>query len=149
MSNPAVQLADAVAAAIDAPFAIPSWPAATDIHVKRTYQPTHDLEDLEDLQITVTPAAMDMNPLGRGEYERRVGVLVAVQTQVGPEQTDRLDELADLVHQISEYLTDLALSEMPDARFTSIENDPLYHPDILETKRVFLAPMLVTYRLLN
>ena len=141
--NPIIQLADAVATDLNEQTWEPSFEAT------RSYRPTFDLEDLETLRVTVAPAAMEMMPLSRGEYERRLGVLVVVQARMGLEQMDRLDELANLIHEIGEHLTDLELADMPDARFTGIENDPLYHPDILETKRVFLAPMLATYRLLD
>ena len=139
--NPAVQLAAAVvddlnAAEWDLPF-----------EATRSYRPTFDLEDLEALRVTVTPAATDAVPVSRGEYDRHVGVLVALQQRVGPEQTERLDALTDLVHAITTHLEDRRLAGAPTARFEGAESDPLYHPDLLETQRVFLAPILVKYRL--
>jgi hypothetical protein len=146
MPSPAVQLATAVADSIESVMD-DLWTDG-EAHVTRSYRPVFDLEDLDVLQITVTPAAMDMAPIGRGEWDRRLGVLVAVQRRCGSEDTERLDDLAGLVQGITDHLTDRRLDGHPEARFEGVETDPLYHPDVLETKRVFLAPSLVKYRIL-
>ncbi|MEM8738082.1 MAG: hypothetical protein AAGG38_06340 [Planctomycetota bacterium] len=139
--NPAVQLAEAVVADLNEA----EWELT--FEATRSYRPAFDLEDLDELRVTVTPAAADAVPISRGEYDRHVGVLVALQQQVGPEETDRLDALTDLVHAITTHLEDRRLDGMPTARFEGAESDPLYHPDLLENQRVFLAPILVKYRL--
>jgi hypothetical protein len=147
MSSPAVQLADAIADDLHEVMG-DLWGDAS-WQVERAYRPVLDLEDLDDLRIIVVPAATEQQRIDRESHERRVAVLVSVQTRCGPEQTDKLDDLAGLVHDIGDHLTDRRFDDLHAARFDGIESDPLFHPDLLETRRVFLAPSLVRYRILN
>lgn len=125
----------------------------------RTYLPRFDLADAGDLLVFVTPgASYTTTRLSRGSWQRDPQVQVVIVKRLAQEPYDA--ECDDLMEFVEEVRVLLATADLPDhetwrggerplLRAQTIENEPVFSPETLETMRQFTSVLTVTYRVID
>ena len=114
---------------------------------ERQYQPQRDLEEMNQLHVTVVPRGVNLLAQDRANQRTDVEIDIAVQKRVGEDLTD-VDSLLQLVEEIIAELWSEPFIEPPSARIIAIRNEPLYAPDHLRELRQFTSVVTATYRIL-
>jgi len=117
-----------------------------DFVARRSYRPTLDLEELADLQVTVVPAGLTPNPAEhtRGGTRHSYRVDIGIQRRYDDDSNAGLDPPVGLAEEVMDYLCSVDLGDVHGARLATIENDPVYAPEHMES-RVFTSVISATY----
>jgi hypothetical protein len=119
------------------------------ITVQRTYVPTFTLMDLENVQVTVTPATVERSNVSRSHRQFDRGVEVAVNKRVSAISIPNIDALVDLTEEIADFLDGQNLgTPEPVYQWQGTEVIP-YDQEVLHSKNVFVSLLTVTYRLVK
>ena len=141
MSRPrAVQIADAVVEQLNAGGFSRQFTAT------RKYLPSYRLRDLKDLRVTVVPTAVNEQSESRQTPRLEYEVQIGIQQQVDLDDASSIDPLVALAEEIKDRFRFQRLTELPEAMLTAAEIDPLFVPDELEDKRVFVSIVNLTFR---
>lgn len=133
-------IADAVVAALNAAeFALP-------FTAERRYRPVFGLAELETLRVSVVPASVEDDTATRGCTQEDPQIDVGVQQKVADTENETLDPLEDLAEAIADHFRQQRLPGHPTAICTKASRNPLYVPEHLDTKKVFLAIVRLTFR---
>lgn len=115
----------------------------------RTVMPEYSLADLSELKVAVVPKAIDISGATRSVSQHDVSVDIGIQQKVSGDLEQCVCELSDLVQQTAEYLQKRPLANANYAVWVRTQNDPVYSPEHLFTKRVFTSVLTLTYRALK
>lgn len=115
----------------------------------REYRPTFDMAELKTLRVTVVPRSLSLAGLARSLNQHDVAVDVAVQKKVDAGDTGELDTLMGLVEQIAGFFRLRRLEQYPAAVWAKTENSPIYSPEHLESKGVFMSVLTLTFRVMK
>ncbi len=135
-----IQVADAVKAELEAGTFSQQFTA------QRAYRPAFDLADLNTLRVTVVPKSVDVFNASRRADHFDCVIDIGIQKRVNPENTQSVDAMADFVAGVVDFLRHRALSQMPDAAWLRIRNEPVWVPEHLDEHRTFTSVVEVTYR---
>ena len=113
---------------------------------ERHYLPRFDQTEMDELRVLVVPRGIVVERSARDSWQHDYQVDVAVGRKVADEETSTLDPLVGLVEEIAEYMRGRALSTDPAAHCVAVENAPIYSPDHLDDKRLFLSALRLTFR---
>lgn len=133
-----IDVADALVTHLNAGEFSPEFTA------ERKYQPVYDLPELADLKVSVVPKTVTIETATRQDSYYDCTVDIGIQKKVS--DTAETDALMDLVEQLTDHLRFQRLSELPQAAWLRIENDPVFAPEHLDQQRVFTTVLTITYR---
>jgi hypothetical protein len=145
MSSPLIDLSDAVTGALEAE----TW--SMEIEVERSYQPILELENLANLEkvkVDVVPRGQVTTRLSRSQWDRVYQVAVLVRSKPAGMANADLDDLMELVEEISEFFraTYRPLTTMQEFACVSVEHDPCFLPDHLDELRQFTSLVVLNFR---
>jgi hypothetical protein len=136
-----LQIADAVAASLNAHSFSPG------VNAERHYQPSFDLDEMKDLQVTVVPKSWTGTPASRDSEFSDYAIDIGVQQRVNVEESVTvLDALMTLVERIHDHLRMKTLDGMPGAMWVGATNEPIFAPENLMEKHVLTSVLTVRYR---
>jgi len=135
-----IQLADGIVASLN----VGSF--SQQFQAERHYQPVVELQQLQQLKVTVVPKSVSISAASRQDSFFDCAIDIGVQRKIDADNPEVLDSLMHLVEEIADHLRFKRLDGFPAAVWFSIENDPIFAPDHLEKERVFTSVLTVTYR---
>lgn len=137
-----VELADAIAASINAQTFVPA------VTAERSHLPVFDLGKVGDaIKVSVVPRAVLVTGASRSTNYYDLSVDIGVQRRVDPNDPAQVDALLDLVEQIGDHLRLKRLDTLPAAQWIGSEHEPVLAAEHLERLSVFTSVLTVTYRL--
>lgn len=142
MSSQIARMCDAVVDKLNA--ATLSQPFVAERH----YQPQRELEEMDQLRVTVVPRGVNLQTQDRANLRTDVDIDIAVQKRVSEALAD-VESLVQLIEEIIAELWSEPFIEPPKARVVVIRNEPLYAPDHLRELRQFTSVITATYRILS
>lgn len=134
-----IAVADAVTAELNATAFSQPFTAA------RHYEPTFELSAMSTLRVSVVPRSLTSKTLDRSRDSFDFEIDVAVQKKPDPTLAN-LDELMELVEEITDHLRLSPLSTLPDVRCMEVANAPVYALEHLQEFRQFTSVITLTYR---
>jgi hypothetical protein len=111
----------------------------------REYVPQYDLKDVDGLRVIAIPKENTITTLDRQRNSNEVSVDVGVMRKVATFTPAALDPLSDFVQEVIDFLDRRPLAGYPSAKWIRAANSPLYAPDWLKEKLVFISVHTVTY----
>jgi len=131
--------------AIDIADAVANELATLPMTVHRRVLPEYELAELKEVVVTVVPKSVAIANVTRQSSSYEVAIDIGIQQKIGQDTDAEVATLSGMVSDIVSFLNRRPLAAYPDARFKSIANEPVYAPEILSEKRVFLSVVTVTY----
>lgn len=121
------------------------------LEAMRAYRPEFDLAELTTMRVTVVPKGLEISGSGRNANQHDIRVDVALQQKVTAVDNTALDPLMTLVEQVANQLRlrRLELGGGGSAIWVKTENDPIYAPEQLQTKQVFISLLTFTFRVVK
>ena len=116
--------------------------------VQRHYRPSFELKDMAVLHVTVVPAAMEIQTLGRNLMQQDYRIDVAVQQKLDAGDNAEIDPLMSLVEEIADFFRLRPLSNQT-AICVKVENAPVYAAEHLDQLRQFTSVLTLTFRILR
>ncbi len=113
----------------------------------REYWPAFDLQEMQNLHVTVVPRGVRISLADRTRVQHEVLIDIAVQKKVAQETAAELDPLMALVQEVVDFLKHRRLTAIPDAIWIRTENEPVFAQEHLSELRQFTSLLTVTYRL--
>ena len=139
-----VQIADAVAASINTAAADGVFPEP--LEAVRAHRPSFDLEELDELRVSVVPRSTVITALARLQSQYECTVDVGIQQRVPAGDDARVDALLELAEAIGDHLRHKRLPEFPEAAWSSIAHDPVLAPEHHDERSTLTTVLSVTYR---
>lgn len=131
------ELADAIVSALNSR----SWSMPfTAVH---SYLPRHQLGDLEEVKVTVVARSVRIDDASRGTTQFTYVYDVAFQKRVN--DNVETEAILDLIEEVLDFLASEILPGYPQARASSVQNDPPYLIEHLEDFRVLTSVVTVEY----
>lgn len=140
-----IEIADAVAADLNAAPKTGAPGFSQAFTAERTYRPTFDLADLKTLKVTVVPKAVTATAVTRTKSQYDCQIDVAVQKKFSEMPADG-DALMALVQEIADYLRGRPLAGCSDAAWLGCQNVPVFVPEHVEEFRQITSILTLTYR---
>ena len=112
---------------------------------ERTVLPEYELSELSALKVSVVPSEAEITKSSRAGSQYDFAIDIGVQKKVSDVEADVL-ALSDLVSEIIDYLTSRQLPDIPWAVFSQISNAPIYSPEMLRDKKLFVSVIRIQYR---
>ena len=106
----------------------------------RAYQPTFDLPDLADLQVSVVPKSISIDNASRSANAFEYSIAIGIQQKIS--ELTEVDVLMDLVQAVMDYLR---FQQIGNGLWIRIENDPAIAVEHLDQQRVFTSVITVVY----
>ena len=116
--------------------------------VVRRVLPEFELADLKSLTLAVVPKSVEIANITRQSTKYDIAVDIGIQQKIGKDTDAEVLRLSEIVSQIVAFLNRRSLPTL-NARFKSIANEPVYAPEMLSEKRLFLSVITVTYTLME
>ena len=111
----------------------------------RTVLPEYELSELSVLTVSIVPSEAEITKSSRSNSQYDFSIDIGVQKKVSDVETDVLS-LSELVSEIIDYLTSRQLPDIPWAVFSRISNAPIYSPEMLRDKKLFVSVIRIKYR---
>ena len=137
------QTADAVAGELNN---APAETFSQEFSAIRKTIPIHTLKELATLKVSVVPKAVEIEKASRSRDLYIVSVDVGIQKKIGTDTEVEVAGLSRLVGEIVEYLTRRPLADLPALQWSKTQNTLIYDLETLETMRVFLSVVTLTYK---
>ena len=138
----AIDVADAVAAEL-------AGLLPPEVTVTRRVLPEFELAQLKTLTVAVVPKSVTITNITRQLSGYEVAVDIGIQQKIGKDTDGEVLVLSDIVSDIVTFLHRRPLTTLPAAQFKTIANEPVYAPEILSEKRLFLSVVTVTYMVMG
>jgi hypothetical protein len=119
------------------------------VTAKREYLPHFDLEDMQELKVTVVPKSVLTLPGGRAHNQHDYAIDVAVQKKLDKADNPEIDALVTLVDEIGDHFRLKRLASYPNAMWLKTENEPVYSLEHLQEMRQFTSVLTLTFRLMR
>jgi hypothetical protein len=116
--------------------------------VVRRVLPEFELAELKDLTVAVVPKSVEMTNITRQSTQYDITVDVGIQQKIGKDTDAEVLVLGGIVSDIVAFLNRRSLPTC-EARFKTIANEPVYAPEMLSEKRLFLSVITVTYTVME
>ena len=120
------------------------------ISPQRVYVPSYDRTKMTGVMACVGSTGVVTEPETRSEnlheYEVQVGILSPVKIT----ETASIDDLILLVERLADHFrVNDRLTEYQDAVITGVQVQPIYDPEMLETKGVFVSVLVMTIQVIR
>lgn len=132
-------IADEVTQRINASGSLASGVAA-----ERHYQPNWELEDLQQMQVSVVPARITSTLQDRATERHDHQVEIAIQQKLTRGDNSEVDPLVELVGEIAALFRMQRLPQLGH-RCTSVEHVVLFAPEHFDQYRVFTSLLRLTF----
>lgn len=119
------------------------------VEADRSYLPVFDLQEMDDLHVTVVPRSVTTLPGGRAHNQHDYAIDVAIQKKLDAVSNDDIDTLLGLVQELADQFRFKRLTDYADAVWLKTENVPLYSPEHLEQLRQFTSVLTITFRIMR
>lgn len=119
------------------------------VTAERTFLPVFDLEDMQDLHVTIVPRGVTTLPGGRGHNQHDYAIDIAVQKKLDAVSNAEVDTLLGLVQELADLFRFKRLTDAPNAAWLKTENVPVYSPEHLEQLRQFTSVITITFRIMR
>jgi len=116
--------------------------------VHRRVLPEYELAELKTLTITVVPKSVQIANVTRQSTSFEVAIDIGIQQKIGKDIDDEVLRLSGIVSEIVTFLNRRSLPTLK-AQFKTIANEPVYAPEMLSEKRLFLSVLTVTYTVME
>jgi len=116
--------------------------------VVRCVLPEFELTDLKTITVAVVPKSVEMTNITRQSTQYDIAVDIGIQQKIGKDTEAEVLVLSGIVSDIVAFLNRRSLPTL-NARFKTIANEPVYAPEMLSEKRLFLSVVTVTYTLME
>lgn len=136
-----LQIADSVTAQINA--AALSQP----LQAERLYVPNFDLEEMNQLRVSVVPRELTILALDRTSSKYNTRIDIAVQRKFDSGSNAEIDPLVALVEEIADLFRLKRLDSMPEARCVQVEHPVIYSHEHWEQYRQFTSLLTLTFQL--
>lgn len=115
---------------------------------ERKFHVAEDLEQLTSLQVIVVPRGIDYSRATRADLQGHFQIDVGFRKLLTEfdENSDEIRTLLLLVQEVVVFV--MGLPAVGNAPVLSVENDPVYSPDMLEETTVFLSVLKFTLKAL-
>ena len=133
-----VSIADAVAESLN------SGPWG--LEAERHYRPAFDLENLDELRVSVVPRSQSIQPASRSATDFEVQIDIGIQQRIQAEGIGVPDAILSLVEAIADHLRFDRLEAMPEAVWVGSTHEPVFVPELYDQHRVFTSVLTVSYR---
>lgn len=100
-------------------------------------------QDLEALQVVVVPRALSSKPFTRADDEKTYSVDIGIRKKVANLSVATVDDMLQLVQDISDYLS---RNHLGSYKWTRTECPLVYDHEELRQKSVFISILTVTYQ---
>lgn len=111
----------------------------------REYVPVDDLRDISEVLVSVIPLTHEPALLTRGNSQHVVDIAVVIRQKVANELNATLDPLLALGEDIADWLNGRYTETTPVGKFQSIAHAPIFDPESLRAKKVFLSMVTAKY----
>jgi len=143
MSHPALTVADAVVAALNAAEFSVEFTAA------RRYVPRFDAEDGSDVQVQVVPRSDREGDDGTVGYDSRevviqIGIFKRLSGTIAGE-TAECDAVMDLCEEIRAALNRARVGDSSEAVCVAVDHEPIYSVEDIDERRVLLTVPAFTF----
>jgi len=117
------------------------------VTAERAYRAAFDLQEMQDLHVTVVPKGLELTTTGRGLAQSDVQIDIGVQKKLAGGDDAEVDSLVGLVQEIVEFIR--ATRQFGDAVWVKTENTPIYSPEHLGELRQFTSVLTLTLRVMT
>lgn len=120
-----------------------------EIPAELSYAPTIELPDAEQRQVIVTPAALEGEPSTRTEDREDHTMHVGVIARVGKRcAADAVAEQLRFVRSVRDLFKRTNLERLPESRavLQRFANAPIYFPEHLRERGLFVSTLALTFR---
>lgn len=139
----AIDIADAIVTELKAcSFSEP-------LAVARRVLPEFELAELKDLTVVIVPKSVQINNITRQSSSFDVAVDIGIQQKIDKDTDAEVERLSGVVTELVSYLNRRPLSTLPNVQFKSITNDPVYVPEYLSRKRLFMSILTLIYKVIS
>ncbi len=118
------------------------------VSVVRRVLPEFELAELGNLTVAVVPKSVEITNVTRQSSQYDVAVDIGIQQKIGKQTDDEVLRLSGIVSQVVAFLNRRSFAAL-QARFKTIANEPVYAPELLSEKRLFLSVITVTYTMME
>ncbi len=119
------------------------------VTAERHYLPIYDLQDMQNLHVTVVPKGVLVQAGGRSQNQHDYQIDVAVQKKLATGDNDEIDPLLTLVDEIADYFRLKRLDSFPNAMWVKTENAPVYAVEHLDQLAQFTSVLTLTFRVIR
>ncbi len=119
------------------------------VDAKRHYLPLFDLQDMQNLHVTVVPKGVAIQPGGRAHNQHDYEIDVAVQKKLSTGDNEEIDPLLTLVDEIADHFRLKRLDSFPNAMWVKTENSPVYAVEHLDQLAQFTSVLTLTFRMMR
>ena len=116
--------------------------------VSRRVLPEYELAELKALTVTVVPKSVQIVNVTRQSTSFEVAIDIGIQQKIGKDTDAEVLRLSGIVSEIVTFLNRRSLLSL-NAQYSTIANEPVYSPELLSEKRLFLSVVTVTYKVLH
>jgi len=115
---------------------------------ERAYKPTFDLQEMQDLHVTVVPKELASQQSSRSMVQQDFQIDIGIQKKLEADDAET-DALMALVEEIADFFRRGRLEAVPNAGLIRTENAPVFSPEHLSELRQFTSVLTLTYRMLR
>lgn len=116
---------------------------------QRVTVPRVELDELSELRVSVVPRSVKMARVSNRLTKYIVQIDIGVQKKIGENELQDVAALGQLVDEISDFLKDRTLALLPNIRWITNKNEPIYSVDHLLQNRVFTSLLSAEYHLIR
>lgn len=116
--------------------------------VVRRVLPEYELAELKTLTVTVVPKSVVIANVTRQATSFEVAIDIGIQRKIGKDTDAEALRLSGIVSEIVTFLNRRSWPALK-AQFKTITNEPVYAPEMLSEKRLFLSVLTVTYTVME
>lgn len=110
----------------------------------RAYVPQFELEEMEDLHVTVVPKVVEDVIEARNKQRREYEIDIAVQLRLIDEAIGTIDKRMELVEEITNHLRNRTFLDGA-AQWVKTRNEPIYDPEHINELSQFTSIITLTY----
>ena len=135
-----LQIADAVVAELAA------GSFDQELFVERLYVPDFDLEEMDELRVTVVPRELRVSGLNRTQCSYEADIDIAIQKKFKLGSAAEIDPLVELVEAIADFFRLRRLTSFPAVIWSGTEHHVLYSEEHWNQYHQFTSLLTLTFR---
>jgi hypothetical protein len=116
---------------------------------ERLYVPNFDLQDMQDLRVTVVPRELHVRGLDRGRNSYEAEIDLAVQKKFKKGDAAEIDPLVAFVEEIADLFRLKRLASFPGAIWSRTDHQVLYSQEHWDQLRQFTSLLTLTFRVMR
>jgi len=116
---------------------------------ERLYVPNFDLQDMQDLRVTVVPRELHVRSLDRGRNNYEAEIDLAVQKKFKKGDAAEIDPLVAFVEEIADLFRLKRLASFPGAIWSRTDHQVLYSQEHWDQLRQFTSLLTLSFRVMR